>query len=200
MNLFERADWSYLHYDEEKLTEELPADMLKPLGPSMTMRVFVDSDHAGDQLTRRSRTGFIIFLNNAPIYWSSKKQNLCETSTFRSEFVAMKQATEYVCGLRYKLRMMGITVDEPTFVFGDNQSVLANTTNPTSTLKKKSNAIAYHFFREGVARDEWRTAYINTHDNVADMLTKPLAGPKRQKFVRMVLHHIYPETGEIGED
>ena len=196
LTLFERADWSYLPYDGEMLKEELPADMPKPLGPSMTMRVFVDSDHAGDLLTRRSRTGFIIFLNNAPIYWSSKKQNSCETSTFGSEFVAMKQATEYVRGLRYKLRMMGITVDEPAFVFGDNQSVLANTTNPTSTLKKKSNAIAYHFVREGVARDEWRTAYINTNDNIADMLTKPLSGPKRWKFVRMVLHHIYPEKGE----
>ncbi len=57
----------------------------------------------------------------------------------------MKQAMEYVRGLQYKLRMMGIKVDEPTFVFGDNQSVLCNTTAPASTLKKKPNAIAYHF-------------------------------------------------------
>jgi hypothetical protein len=84
--------------------------------------------------------------------------------------------------------MMGITVDEPVFVFGDNQSILANTTAPSSTLKKKSNAIAYHFVREGRARDEWRTMYINTNDNLAD-LTKPLAGPKRSKFVGMLLHH-----------
>jgi hypothetical protein len=107
----------------------------------------------------------------------------------------MKQATEYVRGLRYKQRMMGITVDEPTFVFGDNQSVLANNTNPTSTLKKKLNAIAYHFVRKGVARDEWRTAYINTDDNVADMLKKPLSSPKHQKFVSIVLHHIYSQIG-----
>jgi hypothetical protein len=109
-------------------------------------------------------------------------------STFGSEFVAMKQATEYIRGLRYKLRMMGITVDEPAFVFGDNQSVLTNTTTPGSTLKKKSNAIAYHFVHEGYARDEWRTTYINTDKNVADLLTKPLAGPKQTKFVRMLLH------------
>jgi hypothetical protein len=62
----------------------------------MTMRVFVDADHAGDQATCHSRTGFIVFLSKAPIYWSFKKQNSCETSTFGSEFVAMKQATEYV--------------------------------------------------------------------------------------------------------
>ena len=70
--------------------------MPKSLGPSMTLRVYVDSDHAGDLVTRRSRTGFVVFLNGAPIYWSSKKQTSCETSTFGSEFVAMKQATEYM--------------------------------------------------------------------------------------------------------
>jgi hypothetical protein len=89
--------------------------------------------------------------------------------------------------------MMGILVDEPAFVFGDNKSVLCNTTMPGSTLKKKNNAIAYHHVREGVAHDEWRTTYVNTDENVADLLTKPLSGPKRWKFVRMVLHHIYPE-------
>jgi hypothetical protein len=103
-------------------------------------------------------------------------------------FVAMKQATECICGLRYKQRMMGITVDEPAYVFGDNQSVLANTTAPGSTLKKKSNAIAYHFVQEGCARDKWRTTYINTDKNVADLLMNPLAGPKQTKFVHMLLH------------
>jgi hypothetical protein len=139
-------------------------------------RCDVDADHAGDLLTRRSRTGFIVFLNGAPIYWSSKKQTSCKASTFGSEFVAMKQATEYI----------------------RNQSVLANTTAPCSTLKKKSNAIAYHFVWEGCARDEWRTTYINTDKNVADLLTKPLAGPKLTNFVRMLLHH-YVWWGR-GED
>ena len=174
--------------------EELPPNMPKPLGKSMTMRVFVDSDHAGDSVTRRSRTGFVVFLNRAPIYWYSKKQGSCETSTFGSEFIAMKQACEYVKGLRYKLRMMGITVDEPTFVYGDNQSVLANTSKPGSTLKKKSAAVAYHFVRDGCARDEWRTTYINTHLNVADLFTKPLpSGEKRWRFVGMLLHHVAPQ-------
>ena len=82
-------------------------------------------------------------------------------------------------------------MDEPAFVFGDNKSVLCNTTAPESTLKKKSNAIAYHFVREGVARDEWQTAYVNTEWNLADLFTKP-----RAKFVRMILQHIFPEKEE----
>ena len=88
--------------------------------------------------------------------------------------VAMKQACEFVQGLRYKLRMMGIPVDEPSFMFGDNQSVLANTANPGSTIKKKYQSICFHFICEGCARDEWRTAYVKTCENIADLLTKSL--------------------------
>jgi hypothetical protein len=84
-----------------------------------------------------------------PIYWSSKKQTSCETRISGSEFVATKQATEYIHGLRYNLGMIEITFDEPAFVFGDNQLVLASTIDPSSKLKKKSNAIAYHFVQEG---------------------------------------------------
>ena len=161
-------------------------------GLGFVMRAFVDADHAGDTVTRRSRTGFLVYLNMAPIFWMSKKQTSIETSSFGSEFTAMKQCTEYIRGLRYKLRMMGIPCEAPTFIFGDNQSVLCNTSIPDSTLKKKSNSIAYHFVREGCARDEWRTAYVNTHLNPADLLTKPLkAGEKRSSFVRMILHHIF---------
>ena len=51
---------------------------------------------------------------------------------------------------------MGIPVEGPTCIYGDKQSLLANTTIPDSTFKKKSQSIAYHFVREGAARDEWR--------------------------------------------
>jgi len=104
----------------------------------------------------------------------------------------MKQCCEYLCGLQYKLRMMGILCELPAYILGDNQSVLYNTTILESTLKKKSQSIAYHFVHEGTARDEWRTAYVNTHENPANLLTKPLpAGPKRSGFVQMILHHIF---------
>ena len=97
---------------------------------------------------------------------------------------------------------MGIPINGPAYIFGDNQSVLANTTDPDSTIKKKSQSIAYHFVREGSCRDEWRTAYINTHDNEADLLTKLLPkGWKRRKFVCSLLHHIFDDfTVGQGED
>ena len=146
---FDRSDyWASLYGDVQ---EEIPIDMPEPLGKEIFMRCFVDADHAGDRLTRRSRTGYIVYLNMAPVYWDSKRQNSVETSTFGSEFPAMKGATEYIQGLRFKLRMMGIPIAGPAIVLEDNQSALHNTSVPESTLKKKSNSIAYHFVREGVA-------------------------------------------------
>ena len=134
----------------------------------------------------------MVYLNCAPIYWLSKKQTSVESSSFGSEFIAMKQCCEYLRGLRYKLRMMGIPCEGPAYIFGDNKSVLCNTSIPDSTLKKKSQSIAFHFVREGTARDEWRTAYVNTHENEADLLTKPLpSGEKRRGFVRRILRYIF---------
>jgi hypothetical protein len=112
-------------------------------------------------------------------------------SSFGSEFVAMKICCEYIRGLRYKLRMMGINVNEATFVFGDKQSVLANKSSLHSILKKKSSSIAYHFVMEGVAKYEWRTTYLNMHLNPSDMLTKSLpGGEKRTLFTSYFLHYL----------
>ena len=55
------------------------------------------------------------------------------------------------------VHLLGIPVEGPAYIYGDNQLVLANTTIPDSTLKKKSQSITYHFVCEGSAHDEWRT-------------------------------------------
>ena len=87
--------------------------------------------------------------------------------------------------------MMGIPCDFPSYVYGDNKSVLVNSSKPFSVLRKKSSSIAYHFVREGVSRDKWRVDYIPTNENLADMLTKPLpGGEKRKQFTNMALHHV----------
>ena len=175
--------------------------MPQPRGIGFVLSALVDADHASDTISRRSRSGMLVYINSALVYWSSKKQASVESSTFGSEFIAMKQCCEYVRGLRYKLRMMGIDVYGPCYIQGDNQSVLANTAIPESALKKKSQSIAYHFVREGVARDEWRTAYINTKHNDADLLTKVLPnGEKRRGFVRNILHHIFRDNVVEGDD
>lgn len=194
---FQRQDWTFSAMTEEDIKEVLPPYMPASRGRGFVIRVFVDADHAGDEITRRSRTGFIVYINNAPVYWYSKRQGSVESSTYQAEFTAMKEAAEYVRALRYKLRMMGIPVEGAAFIFGDNKSVLANTMNPGSTLKKKCAAVAYHLVREGVARGEWITAWISTHENIADLLTKPMsAGAKRNGFVKKILQHIFRKNDD----
>ena len=164
--------------------------MSKPLGHGFKICFFVVADHAGESLTCRSRTGFIVMLNNAPIYWHSKNQTSVETSTFGSAIRAMKQAADYIQGLCYKLRMVGIPVEKPSYMYGNNQSVLAVSTRPESTLKKKAQIIVFNFICEGCAADEWRTTYINKSENISYLMIKPLSGEKRWQLIRKLLCHI----------
>ena len=155
------------------------------------MRLFTDSSHADEARTRRSRSSIIIFLNNAPIDWLSKKQATVETSVFGAEFVAMKIGMEKIRALRYKLRMMGVKVHGPAWTYGDNMSVIKNTQSPESTLRKKSHQICYHAIRESVAMDEMRTAHVRSEENPADLGSKIIpGGVKRDYLVGMLLHDI----------
>ena len=166
--------------------------MPQPRGLGFVVRAKVDADHGGDTVIRSSRTGFLVYINSALIFWFSKKQNIIESSSFGSKFTAMKQCCKYIRILVYKLRMMGITYHNLAYIKVDNQSVLANTTIPDSTLKKKSQSITYHMVREGVARDEWRKNHVSKYDNQADLLTKKLhSGEKRRGFVMDLIRHIF---------
>ena len=120
--------------------------------------------------------------------WQSKKQASIETSTFGSEFMALKAAVEMIKGLRYKVRMMGIPLEEATHVLVDNMSVVYNTTRPESTLKKKSNSISYHYVRESAAAAEIKISHVESSENVSDMLTKLQTGPERKRLAQMVLY------------
>ena len=111
------------------------------------MNANVDSYHAVDCIKRCSKTGFIIFLNNSSIYWFTKKQGGIETSIFGSEFIAMKQCCEYIQDFMDTLRMMGIPVDGPSYIFGDNKSIPINSSKPTSALKKRATVL-HNFVRE----------------------------------------------------
>jgi len=127
-----------------------------------------------------SRTGF---LNMAPVVWFSKRQPTVETSVFGAEFVAMKNGMETLKGLQYKLRMMGVPLSGPSFIYGDNMSVIHNTQRPESMLRKKSNLICYHAVRESVAMGESLTAHISMHENPADVATKDLPGGQKRDYL-----------------
>jgi hypothetical protein len=148
MGTFIKTYWKSMYGDVKEMT---PSDAPIPRGKEVDLRLCVDSDHAGEQFTRCSRTGFVIYLNMAPIVLFSKRQPTVESTVFGAKFVAMKNDIETCRGLRYKLRIMGVALSGPTFVYGDNMYVVHNTQRPESVLKKKSNSICYHAVRESAA-------------------------------------------------
>jgi hypothetical protein len=185
-------DWKPFYGDAK---EELPLNMPEPLGLPVLITCFTDADHAGNVVTRRSHTGIILFLQNAPILWYSKKQNTVESSTFGSELVAMRVARDMISGLRTKLRMLGIPLEGPANILCDNQGVVKNTSIPESTLNKKHNAINYHAIREAVAMEMIRVGKEDTETNLADLLTKPLSQPRREKLLQSILYFPVQDKG-----
>ena len=193
---FNKTSWDESIYGDVK--EELPNRMPKPLGNPVYMTCFVDANHAGECSTRRSHTGFIIYLNNAPIDWYSKKQNTVESSTFGSEFVAMRIAMEKIRALRFKLRMFGISIECPTSMLGDNESVVNTASKVEAKLNKKHNAICYHAVREACAAGWLRVGWEPTESNIADLFTKMLPIDRRGDLLRSV--YLRTQRMDPGED
>jgi hypothetical protein len=119
-----------------EVKEALPLNAPPARGRSVLIRIYIDAEHGGNMVTRRSRTRYVQFVNNTVVNWFYRKQGSIETSTFGSEFVPLKTAKEANRGLRYKLRMIGVPIDGPSYVFCDDQSVIANSSRQESLLKK----------------------------------------------------------------
>ena len=181
---FVKSDWKESIYGE--VEEEIAPNAPTPLGNPVNMTCFVDANHAGEHSTRRSQTGIIIYLNNAPIDWYSKRQNTVESSTFGSEFVAMRVAIEKIRALRYKLRMFGILIDGPTNILGDNESVVNAASKVEGRLNKKHNAICFHAVREACAAGWVRIGWEPTETNVADLFTKMLPIETRGRLLSSI--------------
>ena len=179
------CDWKEFYPDA---AEELPPNMLEPKGKPVRITVHLDADHARDVVTRRSVTGVLVFLNNTPIRWISKRQRTVETSTCGLELVAARIATETVMELRHQLRMLGVPIDGPSMMHGDNQSVALNTTVPSSVLKKKWHACSHHRVREAIAGKIIVFKHTSSAEKFADVLTKPL---DRNAFHALIKPHLF---------
>ena len=136
-NVFKKCDWWELYMEAN---EAIPMNIPEPWGKEVDIHIFVNSNHAGDKVPHRSRSGFLMYVNTALVQWFSKKQSTWETSVFDAEFITMKQHIDALRDLRYKFRMMGIPISGHWCIYGDNMSVVNNTSRPESVLRKKSNS------------------------------------------------------------
>ena len=182
---FHVCDWTEYYPDAQ---EAIPPNMPEPLGHGVSTTCFIDADHAGCKVTRRSQTGLIIYVNKAPVVWYSKRQNTVESATFGSELIALKTPIDHIDELRYKLRMFGIPINGPTSVFCDNESVVINATHCESPLRRKHTSIAYHRCREAQAAKYIQIGFQRGRNNPADILTKLLQGPRMRALLRRLFY------------
>ena len=181
----EKADWTEFCGDVE---EELPPKTPEPLGHEVSIHAFVDANHAGDVVTRRSHSGVMIHVNNAPVVWLSKKQNTVESSAFGSELVAMRICRDLVISLRHKLRMFGLNLQGPACTFCDNAGVVKNVSKPESVLHKRHNAVNHHIVCKAVAAKIMVVGKEDGATNIADSFTKILTVERRNTLCRSVFH------------
>jgi hypothetical protein len=144
-------------------------------------------DHSDDPSSVYSRSGFIIKYAGCPLMWQSKMQTEIALSTTESEYIAMAQAMRSllpVIALFKELQEYGFPVEFSTpnvrcTVFEDNAGCIELARAPKLRPRTKHIAIKYHFFRSQIRSDSNKEGpitiqYINTKDQLADALTKPL--------------------------
>ena len=171
------SDMNYTRYDWErtvygKIKEEFPTDAPVPLGKPIILTSYVDANLHHDMITGRSVTAVLHFANQTPIDWFSKKQSTVEMATYGSEFVAAKMAVQQVMGIRMFFRYLGVAINGPTHLFGDNGSVVTSGSLPHSPLRKRHHALSYHYTREAIASGAVDFQFLPGHLNPADILSK----------------------------
>ena len=163
-------DWEYTCYHGAK--EVLPSGAPRPLGKRVVLTTYVDANLYHDMISGRSVTGILHMANKTPIDWYSKLQSTVETATFGSEYVAARTATEQIIDLRNTFRYLGVPIDTPTMMFGDNETVVNTASVPHSKIMKRHNALSYHRTREAIAAKILQFHHIPGADNPADILSK----------------------------
>ena len=153
----------------------------------------VDSDHAGDVKHRKSVTGIIAKLAGGTVLYKTAYQQVLAHSSTEAEFVAACEAGKYILYLRSLLQEIGLRQEDATILYEDNQGALlmANAQRPT---KRTKHMDLKHFgLQDWIQRDLLILHRINTSDNYADVMTKPLARTLFHRHINYIMGKIVPE-------
>lgn len=140
--------------------------------PSIT--AYSDADWAGCPDTRRSTSGYCIFLGSSLISWSSKRQTTVSRSSAEAEYRAIANAVSECSWLRHLLSELLCKVPSATVAFCDNISSVYMSKNPVHHRRTKHIELDIHFVREKVAIGELRVTHVPSARQLADVFTKGL--------------------------
>jgi hypothetical protein len=138
------------------------------------LTAYSDADWAGCPDSRRSTSGFCVYLGDTLVSWSSKRQTTVSRSSAEAEYRAVAHVVAECCWLRQLLQELHIQLPSATVVFCDNVSAVYMTTNPVHHKRTKHIEIDIHFVREKVALGEIRVLHVPSSHQFADIMTKGL--------------------------
>jgi len=147
--------------------------LLRPCAQSDLM-VYSNADWAGCPDTRRSTSGYAVFLGDNLISWSSKRQHTVSRSSAEAEYRAVANAIAEVTWLRQLLFELHSPLHKTTLVYCDNISAIYMSSNPVQHQRTKHVEIDLHFVRERVALGDVRVLHVPTTSQFADIFTKGL--------------------------
>ncbi|XP_031096867.1 uncharacterized protein LOC116001110 [Ipomoea triloba] len=154
-----------------------------PKGDHLQLKVFSDSDWATCSTTRKSITGFCVFLGSALISWRSKKQATVSRSSSEAEYRALAATVCEVQWLTYLLKDLQVDLSRPAAVFCDNKSAVAIAENHVFHERTKHIEIDCHIVREKVTQGLIKLLSIPSSSQVADGFTKALPTSMFNLFV-----------------
>ena len=148
----------------------------------------MDADYANSDVNRRSTTGFVTQLfGNSPISWRSQLQTIVTLSSTEAEYIALSACVQEMLYLKMLISELGIQQTEPMTIFEDNQSCIKIVNNPEGHGRTKHIDVKHFFVQEAVTRKDIILKYVESANQIADILTKALPGPAFQKL-RHKLH------------
>ena len=144
----------------------------------------------GDKETRRSTTGFIIFMGSSPVTWYSKLQHCVAISTAESEYYSLNDCALKCMWMRNFLNELNIKVNCITINI-DNKAAIYNSKIETINQKSRYIDLKYHKIRELIKEGKIDLKYIKSQDNLADGLTKYLNSTLIKRFKNSLLCKIH---------
>lgn len=159
---------------------------VKPKGniDNWDMKMYCDSDYAGDKESRISITGFILYLMDVPISWKSKSQKNVTLSSSEAEYIALSEAAKEIKFVVQILISMKIPVSIPIIVRIDNVGAMFMTENATTQNRTRHVDIRYHFVREFVEEGFIKIIFVRSKENDADIFTKNVTGELYDKHMK----------------
>jgi hypothetical protein len=148
----------------------------------LVVEAYADADWANDKLDRKSITGWVAKINGDVVSWASKKQRTVAQSTCEAELYAEAAAMNEVLWLRGLLAELGLRVQEPSMILGDNQSTIALSEHGVKSERTKHVDVKYHFITSEISKGSVGVKWVPSSEQQADVLTKALARPFFEQF------------------